>query len=279
MTLPVHWVNGTLDAGVAVNDRGFSFGDSVFETFRIQNGRAHLWQLHALRLRGGLDLLHISCAPARIDEQLQQGFDWLQGRGIDSASARLTVSRGPAERGYRGAVGPATVALQLNEALPWRAALPPLQLVVCETRLGSQPLLAGIKHGNRLEQVLGAREVERRQADEGLMCNSRGELVCAVSANLFVVRGDRLLTPPIEDCGIAGTVRQLIIDTLAAQAGIEVAVGPLLPGDLASADELLLTSSLQGIRSVAGCDGHSFTSTRWGDTLREHFFRACETAP
>lgn len=278
MALPVHWVNGTFGATLAVSDRGFSFGDSVFETFRIERGRVQLRELHESRMRDGLDRLGIDCAQALIDEQLQQGLDWLAARSIDSVSARLTVSRGPADRGYRSAAGPATVALQFNEVIPWRTALPPLRLVVCETQLGSQPLLAGIKHGNRLEQVLAALEVERRQADEGLMCNNRGELVCAVSANLFLVRGDQLLTPPIEDCGIAGTVRHLILHGLAAQAGIAVKATPLSPEDLASADELLLTSSLQGIRSVAACEGHSFTSTRWGDTLREHFFRACEIA-
>ncbi len=276
MTLLAHWVDGVPGAGIAVNDRGFSFGDSLFETVRIHCGRVHLWSRHQARLQRGLAALGIDCAASRISEQLQQGLDWLAHHQQKDAAARLTISRGPAERGYRGAAGAATVVLQLYPAPAWRTPPAPATAIICNTRLADQPLLAGIKHGNRLEQVLASREVNAAGADEGLLCNAGGELVCGLAVNLFVLRGERLITPPIEGCGVAGTVRGLVVDALAAEVGLPLAIEPLVAADLAAAEELLVTNSLQGIRSVSRCGESRFTSTRCGDTLREHFYRACE---
>lgn len=279
MTLLAHWVNGVAGADIPVNDRGFSFGDSLFETFRIHSGRILLRERHLSRLGRGLLALGIDCEATRIADQLDQGLRWLAQHGPDQAAARLTVSRGPAQRGYRGSAGSATVVLQCYETCPWPMVPEPARTTVCKIRLADQPLLAGIKHGNRLEQVLAGRELDAMEVDEGLLCDGRGNLVCALAANIFMVRGGRLYTPPIETCGVAGTVRELLIDNLAAAAGIELEITRLQPTDLAHAEELFLSNSVLGIRSVSGCDEHSFTSTRWGDTLREHMHRACESVP
>jgi 4-amino-4-deoxychorismate lyase len=279
VTLLAHWVNGVAGADIPATDRGFSFGDSLFETFRIHSGRPLFWERHLSRLERGLLALGIDCEATRVTDQLDQGLRWLAQQGPDQVAARLTVSRGPAQRGYRGSAGPATVVLQCYETFPWPMAPEPARITVCKTQLADQALLAGIKHGNRLEQVLAGRELDALDADEGLLCDNRGNLVCALAANTFLVRGGRLFTPPIETCGVAGTVRELIIDELAAAAGIELEVKRIQPADLAGAEELLLSNSVLGIRSVSGCDGHSFTSTQWGDTLREHLYRACYSAP
>ena len=154
----------------------------------------------------------------------------------------------------------------------------PLQVVVCNTTLARQPQLAGLKHGNRLEQVLAAREVSARGVEEGLQLNERGELVCAVSANLFLVADGRLLTPPVSECGIAGTVRRLVLEVLAPQRNLPAEVAPLRPGDLEGAQELFLTNALQGIRHVSQCEGLFFTSTEWGDNLRTDFYSWSESA-
>ncbi len=278
MSLLAHWVNGASGADIPVSDRGFSFGDSLFETFRIHDGRALLWERHRARLERGLLALGIDCDRQRIADQLDQALHWLSHEGHDHSAARLTVSRGPAERGYRGGAGPATVVLQCYDASPWPPLPAPVQAILCETRLADQPLLAGLKHGNRLEQVLAGRELDAKGAQEGLLCDGQGNLVCALAANIFLIQGGRLFTPPIERCGVAGTVRGLLIDELAAAAGIGLEITRLRPADLANADELFLSNSLQGIRSVSACEGHSFTSTRWGDTLREHLYRACDSA-
>ena len=197
--------------------------------------------------------------------------------GIEDAVARLAVSRGSGKRGYRPSGGEPTLVLSLNDASAWGSETPPLTVAVCETRIAHQPQLAGIKHANRLEQVLAAAELGSLEVDEGLQLDMSGRLVCATAANLFVGIDGILLTPPLEQCGVAGTVRQLIIDELAPAADIPLQVSPIEPADLARADELFLTNAVSGIRPVLRCGRHSFTSTRWGDTLRSHFHRWSDT--
>lgn len=118
MALPAHWVNAQPNGRLALPDRGFSYGDGLFETFRCHQGRAHLWPLHLERLCAGLDRLGIECPGLRIEEQLQIGLEFLQARGIEHAAGRLAVSRGEGQRGYAGATGAATVALSLADVKP-----------------------------------------------------------------------------------------------------------------------------------------------------------------
>ena len=276
MTLPFHWVNGTPGASISLSDRGFSYGDSLFETFRVHRGRPHLWRYHLQRLQAGQRVLGIECETRRVESQLELALDWLGTQALDDAAARLTLSRGAAGRGYRSAPDMSTLTLSLDTVSPWRSVPSAARVILCETPLAIQPLLAGIKHGNRLEQVLAARELQ--DEDEGLQCNSRGEVVCGVSSNVFIARDGKLLTPPVVDCGIAGTVRRAIMEALAPSAGLEVVETRLHPDDLVTAEEMLLTSSLQGIRQVARCGEHVFTSSQCGDTLREHFFQFSESS-
>lgn len=277
MAVLAHWVNGELGAGLDAADRGFAYGDGVFETFRCHRGRVHLWDYHLERLLRGLATLDIHCTRERIEAQLHQGLEWLVGANVEQAAGRLAVSRGPGQRGYAGASGEPTLLLSLGEAPGWRQVPAPLEVIICNTRLALQPRLAGIKHANRLEQVLAAREVAARGAVEGLQLNERGELVCAVSSNLFVVSAGMLLTPPVSECGVAGTVRRLILEDLAPSAGIPAQERLLRPADLEAAQELFLSNSIHGIRSVSQCEGLFFTSSEQGDNLRELFYARSES--
>ena len=272
MSLPVHWVNTERGAGLNIRDRSFLFGDSLFETLRYHHGQYHLLEYHLQRLRRGCEVLGISFEDARVRAQLAQGGDYLTRAGIAEACARLTLSRGDSERGYSGHCEHSNLVLGFSEVAPWRSIPAPAQLICCEVVLAEQPRLAGIKHGNRLEQVLAAREVAQAGADEGFMLNTRGEIICAVAANVFVVFGDSLLTPALTECGIAGTVRRLVMEELAPVVGIACTEERIPWADLQQADEVFLTNSLFGIRSVATCPGRCFTSTRLGDTLRDNFF-------
>jgi 4-amino-4-deoxychorismate lyase len=276
-TLPAYWVNGTPDGTLSPSDRGFSYGDGLFETFRCLDGHIHLWNYHWRRLRRGMDALGLFCSRDRIEAQLQTGKQFLQSHGVAHAAGRLAVSRGPGERGYGGRAGAPTLVFSLHDLSHWRRDATPVEVTICTTRLAEQIRLAGIKHSNRLEQVLAARELIESDAEEGLQMNSDDELVCAVSANLFFGRDGELFTPPIDRCGVAGTVRQLIIDELAPAAGVPVRVAPVKRELLPDFDELFLTNALQGIRSVSRCGEHRFTSTHWGDTLRSSFYSWSES--
>lgn len=278
MAVLAHWVNGEYGAGLDAADRGFAYGDGVFETFRCHHGHAHLWPYHRDRLLRGLAILGIDCAAERFEAQLQQGLEWLVTENVEQAVGRLAVSRGPGGRGYGGSGGEPTMLLSFGDAPAWREPVAPLEVVICNTRLAIQPRLAGIKHANRLEQVLAARELTALNAAEGLLMNERGEMACAVSSNIFIACQGGLLTPPVSECGVAGTVRRLILEELAPAAGIAATERVLHPADLKAADELFLTNSVHGVRSVSRCEGLFFTSSEQGDNLRELFYAWSESA-
>lgn len=279
MPLPVHWVNAERGGTLVVSDRGFRYGDGLFETFRCHKGSIHLLDYHLARLQRGCERLDMPFEQGAVQAQLQLGRDYLLQHGIEDAYGRLSLSRGQGQRGYGGDCGQPCVVLELAQAeLPWRQPPAPARLMLCETTLSDQPLLAGIKHANRLEQVLAARELNRCAADEGLMLNSRGELISAVAANVFAVFDGTLLTPSLGACGIAGTVRQLIVEELAPALDLEVAEETINWADLQQAEELFLTNALSGVRAVASCPGTSFTSNRWGDNLRQSFYDWSDTS-
>jgi len=277
MTLPEYWVNGQRGGSLQVNDRGFSYGDGAFETLRVHRGRLHLLERHLARLALACDALDITFERARIEQQLQQVLDYLDEHSVEHAALRLALSRGEGERGYSGSCGAPTIAISVSPQQAWREAAAPCDIIICETSLASQPALAGLKHSNRLEQVLAAREVAAAGKGEGLMLNQRGEAICCVAANIFVVFDDCVVTPPIGDCGVRGTVRELLLEQ-AASAGIAIREQLFSCADLPQAQEMFLTNSLLGVRSVARCGVQRFTSTRWGDTLRSHFFEWCESS-
>jgi 4-amino-4-deoxychorismate lyase len=277
LILPVYWVNGEQWGELPPNDRGFTYGDSLFETLRCHEGRAHLWNYHWQRLERGMKILGFYCSRDRIEALLELGKRFLAERDIDDAAARLTISRGAGRRGYGAGSGDPTLVLSLDETTVWRGSRAPIQVTLCSTRLAEQPALAGIKHGNRLEQVLAARELEHSAADDGLQLDYREQLICAVSANLFVAVDGELLTPAVDRCGIAGTVRRLVLEELAPAVGIPHRVTDVTLEQLGRAEELFLTNAVAGIRNVARCDQHAFTSTHCGDTLRSEFYTWAES--
>jgi 4-amino-4-deoxychorismate lyase len=279
MPLPVHWLNLKAGAALGVNDRGFRYGDSLFETMRYCRGQWHLLDYHLQRLQHGCLALELPYSDSDVRAQLDLATQYLLDNSLDEACGRLALTRGDGAAGYGGHCEQPNLILSLSPVnLAWGEVASAARLVRCTEPLAAQTRLAGIKHGNRLEQVMAAREVSRLGGDEGLLSNPRGNLVSAVSANVFCLVNDRLTTPPLTDCGIEGTVRRFIIDELAGQAGIEVEEAEIPWAELESIQEMFITNALVGIRSVEQLAGHSFTSTRWGDTLRELFFARVESS-
>ena len=251
MVFPAHWVNGEVGDTLALGDRGFSYGDGLFETLRYACNDIHLLDYHLQRLERGCLVLGIVWQPGRIAAQLQQGLDYLCSGQTAEASLRLAVSRGSGGRGYGADAGEPTIALSVfAPALRWRQKPAPMRLITCDVRLPEQPLLAGIKHANRLENVLAARQVRRLEADEGVLLNARGEVVCATAANLFARLGDCWVTPPVVDCGIEGVVRRHLLEHTLPELKSQIKVRPLPLAELNEAEEIFLTNSLIGVNPV-----------------------------
>jgi 4-amino-4-deoxychorismate lyase len=251
--LPLPLVDGIPADAIGISDRGLQYGDGLFETIAVVDGAPCLWDRHLARLRAGCARLAIPPPP---EEQLVDDALRLT-TGVDRAVLKVIVTRGDGGRGYRPPATPRPrriVGLTPWPGYPgdWTSA--GVRVRYCATRLGRQPRLAGLKHLNRLEQVLGRAEWDDPDVAEGLMLDLEGDVVEGTQANVFVWRDGRLLTPALDQCGVAGVVRGLTID-VGRQLGVEVVEARLTPEDLVRADALFLTSSLAGlwpVRELAG---------------------------
>jgi 4-amino-4-deoxychorismate lyase len=227
---------------VPADDRGLAYGDGLFETMRAHAATIHWWKLHWARLAHGAARLHLPLPPqAMVCGEIAQ----MLGEAAGDASVRLLVTRG-AGRGYappKGASPTWVLSLHSLPAVPARG----LRLRWCETRLALQPALAGLKHCNRLEQVLARSEwgTAGDDADEGLMCSAEGDVVCATAANLFALDDAGWSTPPVDRCGVAGVCRSWILAETGARER------RLAAGDVESAQALVLCNAVRGILPVA----------------------------
>lgn len=186
-------------------DRGLAYGDGLFETMRVHRGNIPWLDAHLQRLQRGAQRLAI--APP--DEALLRGEITAMCVGNDVAVLKLIVTRGAGGRGYAPPLHPEPAwMLSLHDAPP---PMQPVDIVWCETTLADQPALAGIKHCNRLEQVLARHEVAAAGVDEGLMCDMAGNVISATSANLFVHDGDGWCTPKLDRSGVAGICRDWLL--------------------------------------------------------------------
>lgn len=226
---------------VLAEGRGIAYGDGVFETMRAVDGAIPWWPVHRARLASGAVRLGIPLPPGPyLDAELH---DWLSQHR--DAVIKLIVTRGSGGRGYAPMSGAPPVWMLMAFALP--APMRPLGLTLrwCETRLSLQPLLAGIKHCNRLEQILARAEWNDPEIDEGLMRDTGGNAIAATAANLFVLRDGRWWTPPVDRCGIAGVCRGWALRTWSA------CERRLNAGEVETADAVILCNAVRGILPVA----------------------------
>ncbi len=231
-------------AAIPAGDRGFAYGDGLFETMRAHGGDVPWWDRHWARLERGAARLCLA-----LPEQNQVHAE--ARRLLDGADCvlKLVVSRGDGGRGYSPDDAQIPTWVLTQHPLPAHAP-GGLKLRWCDTRLALQPLLAGLKHCNRLEQVLARGEwrdlpAPEVDADDGLMRSTEGDVVCATAANLFVLTGGRWLTPRLERCGVEGISRAWV---MAAQATEEVRLTVI---DVETADAVFLCNAVRGILPVA----------------------------
>ncbi len=246
-------VNGDAAGGLSPTDRGLHFGDGVFETIACLHGRPRFFSLHLERLAHGCRTLGFSPPAA---QSLREEIERLAG-GVERAIVKLIVTRGPATvRGY--AVSGREQATRVAIRYPWPVEDPALQqqgvsVRVAAMRRGENPALAGLKHCNRLEEILARSEPGAAAAGEALMLSRSGKLVSGTMTNVFLIDGPaqspRLRTPAIDLCGVAGVMRRVVLRE-ATRAGIAASECALWPADLAAAAEVFLTNARVGIWPV-----------------------------
>ena len=255
--LPVSLINGTDANCVNAADRGLAYGDGVFETIAIHATGPRFWNRHMARLQSGCHRLGI----APVDEAaLRMECDNLLGRvaGGRNYVLKIMVTRGAGGRGYRPdtSVTPTRI-LQLHD---W-PELPPgasgIRATLCSLRLGNNPQLAGIKHLNRLEQVLARAEWDDPEIREGLIQDQGGRVIEGTMSNLFLVKNTVLLTPDLTRCGVAGIMRNIVLEIAAGQ-DYASKVCDITLNDVFMADELFVCNSLAGIWPVTELDSNRY---------------------
>lgn len=263
-------VDGQPASGIALVDRGLAYGDGLFETMRVEQGRIALLERHLQRLQLGCRRLLIALDAAQLEAEIRDFAATMQ-QGV----CKLIVTRGDGQRGY-GLPQPAMPRRILQAApLPqWPAehAGQGIRLFACQTRLAIQPLLAGLKHLNRLEQVMARAEWQDPAYAEGLMLDTSGRIIEGVFSNIFFVRDGTLLTPALDGSGVAGIMRERLLEQ-AAGLGLAVQLGDLYPEQLADMDEVFTCNSLYGIWPVLGYAGYQWPAGRLTRRLQSFFYR------
>lgn len=260
---PVWLVNGQRNQ-VDPADRGLAYGDGLFETMAAQEGRIRWLDLHFDRLEAGCRQLQIPPPERRVVADEIASHCTRVGR----ATVKLIVTRGPGVRGY--APPPVSSPTRILCIGAWRE-FPSghyergIRVRVCRLRLAANPALAGLKHLNRLEQVLAHLELRDRDAEQGLLLDTSEHVVGGTSSNVFAVHNGQLLTPAIERAGIKGVMRRVVL-AAAAELGVRAIERDVTLTEIANADELFMTNALFGIWPVAAFEQR--TLARGPVTLR-----------
>ena len=238
------WINGQPGREIDVTDRGLAYGDGLFETIAIRAGEPRFLAHHLDRLLAGCRRLRIA-EPAH---RTLEGDLVSATRGIRHGVLKIIVTRGTGPRGYAlPEHATTTVVWGTGESQPQLAL--PIEIRWCATMTSPNPATAGLKSLGRLEQVLARAEWTQPEVAEGLMISTEGHLIGGTASNVFLVAGDRILTPSLHRAGIAGVMRRLVIAT-ANKAGIAIVEAQLAPSEVRNAAEVFVTNALTGIRPV-----------------------------
>lgn len=261
-------VNGQVQGDISCSDRGLLYGDGLFETMAVVNGKLPLWAWHHDRFTRSCARLKLSCPPrAVLEAEIAQ-----LASDVDRAVIKLMLTRGVGGRGYATQADAIPTRILQRHAWPalpdsfWQTGI---KAIFCEQRLARQPALAGIKHLNRLEQVLARAEWDDPAIQEGVMTDTDGHIIEAVSHNIFIVAGGTVITPDLQFSGVAGVMRQYILSYL-EESGQTVKVTALRKQDLITADGVFVCNSLHGIWPVCELDGKHYPLNGLICELRDH---------
>ena len=237
-------VDGELDRHVSPLDRGLAYGDGVFRTMRAQAARIPLWARHYRKLAHDCGRLGIAC-PA--EATLLADVSRILAAEPDCV-VKIVVTRGQGGRGYAAPEAAQPARVVASFPLP----VPPadcdergVRVRWCATLASEQPALAGVKHLNRLDNVLARSEWNDAAIAEGLMCDVRGQVVSGTASNVFIAEKGRLVTPALDRCGIEGVQRARVIE-LSRRVCAGCTVEPISRERLLAAEQVYLVNSVIG---------------------------------
>ncbi len=259
-------VNGIHPHDVSALDRGLAYGDGLFETLAVVGGNVLNWPRHLARLNDGCIKLNIP--PPDFDQTFAEVRK--VAVGFERCVVKIIVTRGIGGRGYTPSASTATTRIVACHEWPVgyvERERSGIRICVAEHRLSSNPLLAGLKHLNRLDQVLASIELKERGTAEALMLDVDDRVIEATRCNLFVIQDGVLVTPRVTNCGVRGVMRDIILH-LAPRLSLPTEELDLTLDSLRKADELFLCNTIAGIWPVIEIDGSSGQTYAIGNNTR-----------
>jgi len=249
--MPTALINGKSDQLLEVADRGLNYGDGIFETIQVRDGVALLWERHLNRMRSGAKRLKIPFDDSTVALFLAD-CQALVSQSAGHSVLKLILTRGNAQRGYKITLTNPVTRIAMLSAMPAMSQLQSrgISVLFCQTQLARQPLLAGIKHLNRLEQVIARSEWDSADITEGVVCDTQGNLVEGCMSNLFWIKEQTLFTPRLNFSGVEGIVRNLLLELCAKEGKLSICEGFYKRQALLEADEIFMTNSVFDLLAV-----------------------------
>lgn len=262
-------INGQAITSLAIDDRAIHYGDGLFETIALKHGVMAFWLEHYQRLVMGCRRLKF---PTPEEAVLLQEIDVVK-QNADWAVIKIIISRGASERGYRIPKNCKTKRIVQCYPFPQVPQLyyqQGIRACFCKTPVSENAYLAGIKHLNRLDNVLASSEWNDENIAEGLMCNVFGQVIQGTKSNLFCVKENVLFTPALSSAGIQGIMRAQVL-LWAQQNNITINIGSITPKELLAQDEIFVCNSILGIWPVTNLEGHVFPVGKYANELLNYF--------
>jgi aminodeoxychorismate lyase len=261
------------EAVVSVLDRGFLYGDGLFETLRVVNGKPFRWHEHWARLQAGARFLKIAL-PYPADFLLGAAIQLVADNGLPDSLLRVTLTRGVGLRGYspKGADRPTLTMTVHPTVLPATAPVPRWRVVTSSFRLAANEPLAQFKTCNKLPQILARAEADAAGADEAVLTNTEGCVVEGSSSNLFWIQNGQVCTPPLASGILPGVTRAAVLE-LCGSLGISVCESNIAAAELPRAQAVFFSLSSFGVVEAESLDGQALSQSPLVEVLRAAYAR------
>jgi aminodeoxychorismate lyase len=241
-----------------INDRSFLYGDGLFETIRITNGQPFLWREHIERLERGAAFFKI-LLPYKETEIEFAARHLLSQNDVMEGVVRIHLSRGPSERGYAlPKEQKPTLVVSTHKSL--HTSHSGVKIITSIVRVLADDPLTQHKTANRLPNIMARREADEAGVDESLILNNRNEIAEASAANIFILRGEELVTPPLSAGALAGTTRAFVLK-MAKVFGLRSAEEPIFVEDVMRSDAAFLTSAHWLVTPILSLDNTRLKAT------------------
>lgn len=261
-------INGTIfedsEAKLSINNRGFAYGDAVFETIKVNNNKPIFWEAHYFRLMASMRILRMEIpmnfTPEFLETQIQNLVSSLPSKSI-SNRVKLTVFRNTG--GYytpdSNEVSYTITVAELESDL-YQITDDQYEIELFKDYLVAPNLLSTLKTNNKAVNVVGSIYAKENKYDNCLLLNTNKSIIEALNGNVFLVQGNSIKTPPLADGCLKGIIREQLIEIIKKYPDYDLIEASVSPFELQKSDEIFITNVIQGIVPVTKFRKKEFTS-------------------